>query len=253
MWHVLSRSVSFFLLLWSTTYILIVESMGIDSMGIGSMGTESSGIDATASVPFQTMDQGVYSGIKDAFTDVYRTRQEYEAFWERHGSDRNPPPNIPLVDFTTRMVAVVFMGSQPTSGFSVRVTSVEQDEGGELVVNFVTSVPSPTSMQTQALTQPYHIVSVDTTENDVTFEGSQAARVPLPLSHIPKYIVSFEKDADFDARATQIEENPVVVNVQKLNALRMVFVDFDSENITNDQALAFLQGLEGVKDVEADH
>lgn len=252
MWHMLSTSVSFSLLLWVAAFVLTVDSLGIGSIETGAMGIESSDFDAAASiVSFQTIGRGENSGIQDALTAVYRTQKEFDAFWATHVADGGHPPNAPPVDFTTQMVAAVFVGEQLTGGFGVEVTTVEQKEDGAFVVNFVTSVPPPGAMLTQALTQPHHVVIVDTTANAVTFEGTQAAEAPSPP--IPMYIVGFEKDADFDARVTQLENDPTVERVQVMNSLRMVFVSFDSEKINKDEALAFLQSLEGVTNVEEDH
>lgn len=200
------------------------------------------------SVPFQTIDKGHNSAIEDALTKVYRTRQDFEVFWGRHGSNCCPPPNVPDVDFTTRMVAVVYMGTQNSGGYSVEVTSVDQKEDGDLEVHFMTSVPGPRGFVTCSLTQPYHIISVDATDKNVSFVGS--AEVPPPDFPIPRFIVSFVKGAEVDAIVTQIEALPTIKNVNVLGSMRIVFVDFDSKKTNKDEALNFLKDLKGVKYVE---
>lgn len=252
MWYyTLSTGVFFPLFLWIAAFVRTIDSIGIDSIETGLMGFESSDVDATTSnISFDTIDRGQNSGIKEALTEVYRTQGEFTAFWEQHVSDGGHNHDPPPLDFTTKMVAVVFMGTQVTGGFSVEVTSVEEKEGDGLEVKFTTTVPLANAMVTQALTQPYDVVSVDATDNGVTFEGTQAANVPSPL--IPMYIVSFKEAADFGARVAQLQNDPRVNKVQVMNSLRMVFVSFDSENIDADDALDFLYGLEGVQSIEED-
>ena len=41
------------------------------------------GTAAAMSMPFETIEKGDSSGIDDALNGVYRTRQEFEAFWTR--------------------------------------------------------------------------------------------------------------------------------------------------------------------------
>jgi hypothetical protein len=63
------------------------------------------------------------------------------------------------VDFNQEAVLVVYMGEQNTGGYSVTITSVKL-EGGKLLVTVKQGRPSPSSMVTQALTQPYHAVKI---------------------------------------------------------------------------------------------
>jgi len=243
----LSSVVSFTLLSWMTAFVSTVESMGIGSMEADSIDVKSSDIDAAVGISssFQTIDQGHSSGLREEIAEVYRTQEEYETFWARHSSDDAPP-----VDFSTRMVAAVFMGEQVTGGFSVEVTSVEDKEDGGRIVNFATQVPPPGALLSQVLTQPYHIVSVGATDKHVTFEGSQAAREPT-RPKMSMYIASFEKDIDMDETASKIKNNSKVKEVEEMKALKMLFVKFDPTN--KDEVLAFLQGIKGFKFAEEDH
>lgn len=201
------------------------------------------------STPFQTIDKGHNSGIKDALTEVYRTRQDFETFWTRHGSTSDPPPNVPDVDFATQMVAVVFRGTLNSGGYGVEITSVDRDEDGDrIVVNFMTSDPPPGSIATMALTQPYHVISLGASDENVVFLGSAK---PQPPPRFPTFILSLEKE-NKDAIVAKIEALPSVKNVKALGRLAVAYVDFDSDSISKDEARRLLEAVEGVKRIEED-
>lgn len=201
-------------------------------------------------VPFQTIEKGHSSGIEDAVTGVYRTREAFETFWARHGSNSMPPPDVPDVDFTARMVVAVFWGTRNSGGYSVEITSVNYSEdGNELVVNYLTTDPPPGAILTMALTQPYHIVSLDASEKNVVFEGSAAPT--RDSNHVPVMLLTFEEGADIDKIVSEIEKLPAVSRVKKLS-VRVAFVYFDSEKISKADAMQSLKDVEGVKTVEED-
>jgi len=203
---------------------------------------------SAASAPFTTVDRGYYSAFEGTLNQVYRTRGEFEALWQQHGSNDYPPPGLPNVDFSTRMVAVVFMGTQNSGGYDIEITSLDEKEDGGLVVNFMTSSPPPGAMLTMALTQPYHMVSFDYSDKDVTFEGSEAPPPPRPF---PTFMLGFKEDADRDGIVAQIDAFPTIRNVKTLGTWGLL-VDFDHDNTDEDEARKFLQNLEGIKYVEED-
>lgn len=207
---------------------------------------------SASSVSFQTLARGQYSGVEDALTEVYRTRQDFEALWQQHGSKSSPAPAVPDVDFATQTVAVVFMGARNSGGFDIEVTSVDRKvDGSGLVVNFMTSNPPPDSMVTMAFTQPYHMVRLDSSEEGVvTFEGSVK---PLPPPKFPRYIIGVAEGADADELVAAIEAHPTIKNVELQGTRsKWLFVDFDSENTDKDEARNFLEALEGATYVEED-
>mmetsp|Transcript_13313 Transcript_13313/g.23842 ORF Transcript_13313/g.23842 Transcript_13313/m.23842 type:complete len:254 (-) Transcript_13313:18-779(-) len=198
------------------------------------------------SVPFQTIEEGHHSGISRPLTDVYRTPQEFEIFWKKHQSDRFPPAPAPDINFASQMAVAVFMGTQNTGGYRVEITSVDNVDG-ELVVNFMTSSPPRGAVTTQALTQPYHIISLDASDENVDFLKS---RKPLPLPTFPRFILILEDDADQDGIASEIGLLPAVTNVQVLSSLGIIFVDFDSDEISREEARGLLEDIDGVEEIE---
>ncbi len=87
------------------------------------------------------------------------------------GRDTRP---LPKVDFAKRMVVGVFLGTRPTSGFSVQVVElrIEQEV---LIVTYSEHRPSPRTMLMQVLTAPFCIVSVPMHAGSVRFEAVAAS------------------------------------------------------------------------------
>ncbi len=81
-----------------------------------------------------------------------------EAWNLAHGTLLTPPAP-PRVDFSRETVLAVFMGSQPSGGYSVRVTGMEQT-GNNIYVDVAFGSPAPGSMSTQALTSPWQFVRI---------------------------------------------------------------------------------------------
>lgn len=204
---------------------------------------------SATSVPFETIDKGVNSAIEDPLTEVYRTGGDFAAFWTRHTENTWDPPPVPIVDFTSQIVVAVFQGTKFSGGYGVEVVSVDPEESGSgnLVVNFMTSDPSPDDMVSQALTQPYHIVKViHSGARRVTFEGSG---MPPPARPV-KFILTVTRDSNKDEVRSKIEAFPNVLNVRDLSSISIMFVDFDSDKINEEEARMMLEGVDGVESVE---
>ena len=110
-------------------------------------------------VTFQTVEKGIYSGVKGRLQVVIREQSEWQNLWRRHASikaNQTPPPAI---DFGDQIVVAVFLGDKPTGGYETAVISAERNNGA-LTVSFSEKEPRPGAITTQAFTQPFHIVRV---------------------------------------------------------------------------------------------
>ncbi len=78
------------------------------------------------------------------------------------------------------MVIAVFSGEKRTGGYGIEITRVEENfEKGLLEVFFFETHSSPGSIVIQALTQPYHIVKLETVDIPVVFiTSNQNEREP---------------------------------------------------------------------------
>lgn len=120
---------------------------------------------ARSEVPMQKVAAGERSGISIARQVVVRSEAEWQQLWHRHAS-RQP---IPKVDFAASMVVGVFLGTRPTSGFSVQIIELREEQDA-LVARYAERAPSPDAMVMQVLTSPFAMVSVPARVGDVRFE-----------------------------------------------------------------------------------
>jgi len=128
-----------------------------------------------ATMPFATLAKGLASGVGQPTQIVVRSQTDWAALWSRHMRTQIAPPPPPSVDFSRDMVLALFMGERPTGGYAIEVTRIERTDHG-LSVHYLTSRPDPSAMQTQALTQPFHLVTVPRVDDPVTFVAESPAR-----------------------------------------------------------------------------
>lgn len=115
-------------------------------------------------LPLTTVAQGTLSSIDEPLQVVVRTPAEWERLWRRHGSGQP----VPAVDFGTKMVVGVFLGSRPTAGYKVEIVEILRTADG-LVVTYAERKPAPDRMVAQIVTAPFHLVSCDRQDGAVKF------------------------------------------------------------------------------------
>jgi hypothetical protein len=127
---------------------------------------------AAPRIPFVTLADGAYSGIASPTQVVLRNAAEWETFWQQHTGNVTPPPAPPQVDFSRETVIAVVLGTRPTGGYAVRIVAVDPPAapGEALVVRVEDSSPPPGTIVTQALTSPFHIVTIPRWDGPVRFE-----------------------------------------------------------------------------------
>jgi hypothetical protein len=109
-------------------------------------------------IAMTTLNSDQMSGIGREQQAVARTEAEFQALWAKHAVGRPAP----AVDFSKHMVIGVFLGSRPSAGFQVQITSVRRD-GNVLVVEWAERRP----------TAPSHIITVPMHTGEVRFEKVQ--------------------------------------------------------------------------------
>ncbi len=123
---------------------------------------------AQQAVPVQSLVRGTMSQMTRPAHVVVRDEFGWKALWRAHaGEDPSPP-----VDFSTRMVVAVFMGTKPTGGYSIEVTSARR-ETGTIVVSYTEKTPAAGAMLAQVLTAPFHIVTLPLDATPVRFESAR--------------------------------------------------------------------------------
>lgn len=112
----------------------------------------------------QTVARGTLSGIERPREVVVRIDSEWRALWADHARHEARPH----VDFASRTVLAVFLGSRNTAGFGVDITGVERTAEGA-TVRYRESRPGPDQMLAQIVTTPFHIVQVPRIDGTVRF------------------------------------------------------------------------------------
>lgn len=103
-----------------------------------------------------------YSGVTDKKTVLIKTAVEWEELWSEVEKAQMPKSSPPDVDFSAgEMVVATFMGEQMSGGHSIEIMSLWVNHKNELEVYLREKRPSKGSMVTMAMTQPFHIVKVN--------------------------------------------------------------------------------------------
>jgi hypothetical protein len=116
----------------------------------------------------ETVARGTMSGVEVPRQVVARTAAEWTALWA--GQAKSQPP---AVDFASRTVVAVFLGSRPSAGFEVEITGT-REKGGVLTVLWQERGPGAGDVTAQVLTSPFHIASIPKFAGEIRFE--KAAR-----------------------------------------------------------------------------
>jgi hypothetical protein len=120
-------------------------------------------------VAFESIDSGPRSGVAEFLETVVTDRDSWEDLWRRHA----PSEPVPEVDFGSESVVGVFLGSRPTSGYSVGILAIRSSDG--LEVFWRESAPGEDCMVLQALTNPFVLVRVPVPGARASFQGAKVA------------------------------------------------------------------------------
>lgn len=137
------------LLLWA------VIATGCVKRDNTSDGQTPTGPSKTTPVAFQRVTKGSRSAYVQQTTVVATNNRAFDDILARI----TPDQPIQSPNFTREMAVAVFLGERLTSGFQVRVTNVT-DTAGILTIEALETIPNLRCAVTQALTQPFEIISV---------------------------------------------------------------------------------------------
>jgi hypothetical protein len=115
--------------------------------------------------PIQTVVIEAMSQIEDSKQAVARTPAEFEALWRLHAG----AAATPKVDFGSRTVVAVFLGTRNSAGFTVEITGTRQEKGA-LVVEWRERRPEPGNVAAQVITSPAHIATIPKFAGEIRFE-----------------------------------------------------------------------------------
>ena len=112
--------------------------------------------------------QGDVSGIMGKRLLVIRDINEFTDMWSDHAAGRSPQPAQPTVAFGTDMVIAAFAGQRDTSGYSITIEEIRENDEF-IVVEIEVETPGDNCAVTEAVTQPHHVVVIDDSDKPVQF------------------------------------------------------------------------------------
>ncbi len=109
---------------------------------------------------------GSFCGIEHAGDIVITSGEDWANLWEKVHRGIYPKKQLPEVDFSRETVLAVFMGTRSTGGYSIEITRAYKKND---VIKAVaeTSSPAPGDLVTTVITQPFHIVKINTAEKNI--------------------------------------------------------------------------------------
>lgn len=149
----------------------------VSLLTIGCGGTVGVGIQAN----FTTVAQNAPPpfNVGRVTVSILRNGEELGALWQQIHAGQNAPPPVPQVDFSEDMVIALVDSVRPTGGYSIDITAVQPTDQGVFVTGVQTS-PGPNCVVSQALTQPYHLVTVSWTPGNPSLTLISAIRDCVP-------------------------------------------------------------------------
>ncbi|MFN8577732.1 MAG: protease complex subunit PrcB family protein [Candidatus Sericytochromatia bacterium] len=120
---------------------------------------------------FTDLETGYDSGIKDFSKRVAKTEKEFAELYREHlSSQRNINATVfPKIDFRNDMVAAVFLGERPSSGYSINVKKVIRTDS-QIVIEASEVPPSPNSQLNPVITTPYQFITFPKTDLPIKFD-----------------------------------------------------------------------------------
>ena len=118
-----------------------------------------------AAKPVETIVTDMMSQIDEPMQATARTPAEWTALWRKHAGDAA----MPKVDFASRTVVAVFMGTKMSGGYGVEITGTRQEKGAT-IVEYRERRPDRTQIVAQVLTSPAHIAAIPKVTGDIKFE-----------------------------------------------------------------------------------
>ena len=120
---------------------------------------------AMQSTPIQTIATDTMSQIGSPKQAVARTPAEWTALWRQHAGETA----LPKVDFGSRTVVAVFLGTRASAGYAVEITGTRQEKGA-LIVQWRERRPEPGMVAAQVITSPAHIATIPKFAGEIRFE-----------------------------------------------------------------------------------
>lgn len=119
-------------------------------------------------VAFATVAEDAFSGIHDARTLVVRDAAAWASLWAAHSTGRSPAPDMPRIDFSSKMLVAVFAGQSGNGCRQVRIDKVTSGSG-KVVVSVDERDLATFAICTQAASAPMAVAAIPRSDAVVEF------------------------------------------------------------------------------------
>ena len=113
----------------------------------------------------QTIVTDMMSQVESPKQVVAHTSAEWTKLWRDHAGETA----VPKVDFASRTVVAVFLGTRSSAGYLVEITGTRPDKGA-LVVEWRERRPERDQVSAQVITSPAHIATIPKFAGEIRFE-----------------------------------------------------------------------------------
>jgi hypothetical protein len=125
-------------------------------------------LQAANPAPMVVLSNETMSQIEEPMQVVVRTPAEWADLWRKHAG----ASKLPAVDFNTRTVVGVFLGTRNTAGYAVEIIGT-REEKGSLIVRWQERRPGRDVITAQVITSPAVIASIPKFAGPVIFEKAE--------------------------------------------------------------------------------
>lgn len=98
---------------------------------------------------------------------VVGSQEKMDYYFTKH-ANTCPNPSDPNIDFTKNLLIGIFAGVKPTSGYTIKITSIVQNDC-EVLINFYEKAPATGESITQAPTYPSDFILIPLTTKPILF------------------------------------------------------------------------------------
>jgi len=122
-------------------------------------------------VRFDTLESGYDSGIKEFSKKIAKTQEEFNELYKEHLSQQKliKKPIFPHVDFNEKMVASIFLGERPSSGYSIKVTNVTKTNS-RITIFATEDAPKDNDYKSSIVTSPYTLITLPKSNLSINFD-----------------------------------------------------------------------------------
>jgi len=112
---------------------------------------------------------GAVSKITAAQTRVITSTSEFAAYWKELTGSTDRPRDI---NFDNEQLVAIHLGSKPSSGYSVAVTSVTKPVSNQIVITYIERRPGPQDKVNGEPCSPYVVIRMPRTSGKIVFKPS---------------------------------------------------------------------------------